>query len=130
MIRRIYEFDDGDRLERDPELSATLSMLDPASRDPNYWLRFRWWVMSGAAAELARRRRDARLTVSDVLGSWARALVPTFALAAALAGLLLLKGEPPVEASPVGGQELLLSEVEGNRVPIDVSGLTFAAEIF
>jgi hypothetical protein len=129
MIRRIHEFDAKD-LERDPELSATLSLLDPASRDPNYWLRFRWWVMSGAAAELARRRREARLTVSDVLESWARALVPTFAVVAAIAFLVLLRGEPPIQAPPVGGQELLLSEVEGNAVPMEVSGLTFAAEIF
>ena len=65
--------------------AAALAVLDPASHDPNYWFRFRSWVMSGAARELSRRRLVARLTVGDVLESWARALVPTAALVAALA---------------------------------------------
>lgn len=131
MIRRIHEFDETGDLGCDPELAAALSVMDPASRDPNYWLRFRWWVMSGAARELGRRRMAVRLTVGDVLESWARALVPTAALVAVLAGMLLLRNEPVAnDWPPIGVEELLLSEVEGNTVPIDVSGLTFAAEIF
>lgn len=131
MIRRIHGFDENEDLGRDTELAAALSSMDPASSDPNYWLRFRWWVMSGAAKELARRRVAVRLTVGDVLESWARALVPTAALVAALAGMLLLSEEPAAnEWPPIAVEELLLSEVEGNAVPIDVSGLTFAAEIF
>lgn len=130
MIRRIHELEGTEDAGRDPELAVALSMLDPAGRDPNYWLRFRWWVMSGAARELARRRRDVRLTVGDVLESWARALLPTAALVAALAGMLVLSSEPPAEWTGVAVDELLLSEVEGTAVPIDASALTFAAEVF
>lgn len=129
MIRRIGDFDEAD-LERDPELMAALATLDPASHDPNYWLRFRWWVMSSAAAELSRRRLAVRLTVGDVVESWARALVPTAALVAALAGMLLLRSEPASEWPPIAVEELLLTEVDGGPVPYEVAGLTFAAEIF
>lgn len=130
MIRRIHELDGAADEGRDLELESALSALDPASRDPNYWYRFRWWVMSGAGMELARRRRDVRLTVGDVLESWARALVPTAALVAALASLLLMHEDAPSEWHPVAAEELLLSEVEGNTVQIDPSALTFAAEVF
>ena len=132
MIRRIYELDGGgDDVALDSELHSALNTLDPANRDPNYWLRFRWWVMSGAAAELARRRQVVQLTIADVLESWARALLPTAALVAALAGMLLLRSEEAApEMPPIVVEELLLSEVEGNTVPIDVSAMSFAAEIF
>ena len=130
MIRRIHELDGGPDGSSDPELEAALSVFDPASRDPNYWFRFRWWVMSAAAMELARRRRAMRLTVGDVLESWARALLPTAALVAALAAMLLVRSEQAAEWPPVVVDELLLSEVEGNTVPIDASALTFAAEVF
>lgn len=130
MIRRIHDFDELEESGRDAELSLALSSLDPVSRDPNYWLRFRWWVVSAAAAELARRRRQASLTVGDVLESWARALVPTAALVAALAGLLLMRSQAPVEWPPISVEDLMLSEVEGNAIPIDVAALTFTAEIF
>jgi hypothetical protein len=131
MIRGIYEHDGAEEAAVDAELRAALSALDPATRDPNYWLRFQWWVMSGAAAELSRRRRAVRLTVGDVLESWSRALVPTAALVAALAAMLLLRDEPPAaEFRPVVFEQLLVSEVEGNAVPMDVAAMTFAAEIF
>ena len=130
MIRRIHEFDGAADEGRDLELESALSALDPASRDPNYWFRFRWWVMSGAAMELSRRRREVHLTVGDVLESWARALVPTAALVAALAGLLLMHEDAPSEWHPAVAEELLLSEVEGNTVQIDPTALTFAAEVF
>lgn len=132
MIRTIHEFDGGgEDAALDPDLHAALTVMDPASRDPNYWLRFRWWVMSGASAELARRRRAVQLTVGDVLHSWARALLPTAALVAAVAGMLLLRAQDqPAEFPPIVVEELLLSEVEGNAIPIDVSAMSFAAEIF
>jgi hypothetical protein len=131
MIRRIHELDGAADEGRDSELEVALSALDPASRDPNYWFRFRWWVMSGAGMELARRRRQLRPTVGDVLESWARALVPTAALVAAFAAMLLVSEEPTGELpAVVVAEELLLSEVEGNTVPIDASALTFAAEVF
>lgn len=130
MMHRIHELEVTDDLGRDPELEAALSVLDPASRDPNYWFRFRSWVMTGAARELSRRRFVARLTVGDVLESWARALVPTAALVAAIAGLLLLRGEPLGDLPPIGVEELLVSEIEGSTIPERIGNVTFAAEGF
>jgi len=130
MIRRIHDYETLEESGGDAELTRALSSLDPVNRDPNYWLRFRWWVVTAAAAELGRRRRQARLTVGDVLESWARALVPTAALVAALAGMLLMRSQPTVEWPPISVEDLMLSEVEGNAIPIDVAALTFAAEIF
>ena len=92
MIRpRLHEEMPGG-LERDREVEEALAALDPRHRDPNYWFRFRAWVMSGAARELARRRLMAQLTVGDVMESWARAVIPTAMLAAVLAGLILIRG--------------------------------------
>ena len=128
---RIHDFDGTEEPGIDPELRAALSMLDPESGDPNYWLRFRWWVLSGAAAELARRRQAVQLTVGDVLESWARALLPTAALVAAVASMLVLRSEEPTsDFQPLVVDEFLLSEVGGDVVPLDASALTFAAEIF
>ena len=81
-----------DELGRDLVLAERLAALDPASEDPNYWLRFRERVMTDAARALAQRRLMAEITVADVLASWGRAIVPTAALAAALAGILLVRG--------------------------------------
>lgn len=124
-----------DDLGRDMELAEALESLDPALADPNYWLRFRGWVTSGAARELARRRLMAQLTVGDVLTSWARTVVPTAVLAAALAGLLLLRSEAP--PSPlVGVEELLVTEIPSETVPVLLTPegtegvVAFAAEIF
>jgi len=129
-MRRIHESDATVDSGRDPELAAALAVLDPASGDPNYWFRFGSWVLSGAARELSRRRLGARLTVGDVLESWARALVPTAALVAALAAMLLLRGDPVGEALPIGVEELLVSEIEGSTIPARLSNVTFAAEGF
>jgi hypothetical protein len=130
MMRRVHDFDANEDLPGDPELAAALALLDPASRDANYWLRFRFWVMSGAARELSRRRLVARLTVGDVLESWARTLIPTAALVAAMAGLLLLRDEPVGDLPPIGVEELLVSEIEGSTIPARIANITFAAEIF
>ena len=108
-------------------------MIDPASRDPNYWLRFRAWVLTGASRELARRRMMAQLTVGDVVGSWARTLVPTALLAAVLAGVVLWRAGVPL---PVSVEELLVSEIRGETIPVMASperaalAVTFAAEAF
>ena len=130
MMREIHESGD-EFLGIDPEIGAVLSELDPARRDSNYWLRFRWWVVSGAAAELARRRRAARLTVGDVLESWARTLVPTAALVVAVACMLLFsEDESAGDFPPLVVEELVVNEVEGAVVPLDAAALTFASEIF
>jgi hypothetical protein len=103
-------FDSGsgrtDELGRDMMLAERLAVLDPASEDPNYWLRFRAGVMGDAARALAQRRLIADLTVADVLTSWGRAIVPA-ALAAAMGGIMLLRAGSvdmtavPVELEPV-----------------------------
>lgn len=124
-----------DELGRDMDLARAFEALDPAGRDPNYWLRFRGWVMEGAAAELARRRLMAQLTVGDVLTSWARTVVPTAVLAAALAGLLLLRS-PEGPPGFIGLEEQLVSEIPGETVPVLLTPegtegvVEFAAEIF
>jgi hypothetical protein len=122
-----------DALGRDRELAEALFQLDPESQDPKYWLRFRTWVMNGATLELARRRRLAQMTVGDVVQSWARALVPTALLAAALAAILLWRvGSMP----PMTVEELLVSEIQGETIPMMASparsfeAVTFASEAF
>jgi hypothetical protein len=125
-----------DGLGRDMELAAALQSLDPASRDPNYWLRFRSLVTSGAARELARRRLMAQLTVGDVLSSWARTVVPTAVLAAAIASLLLMRASAPPTPQPMGLEELLVSDIPGETVPVllapesNAGVVDFASEIF
>ncbi len=117
MSGRMNSTDGTDELRRDMELAEALTVIDPASQDPNYWLRFRAWVMSNAARELARRRLIVQLTVGDVMEAWARALVPAAVLAAMLAGLLLLRGGTLNDPPPIGIEELLVSEVEGETIP-------------
>jgi hypothetical protein len=125
-----------DELGRDMVLAEAFDGLDPATGDPNYWLRFRGWVMTGAAGELARRRLMAQLTVGDVLTSWARTVVPTAVLAAALAGLLMLRSTEPNGPDFIGLEELLVSEIPGETVPVLLTPegtegvVAFAAEIF
>lgn len=125
-----------DDLGRDMELAEALGSLDPASDDPNYWLRFRGWVTEGAAREMTRRRFMAQLTVGDVLTSWARTVVPTAVLAAALAGLLLLRAPEPPASPLVGVEQLLVTEIPGETVPVLLTPegtegvVAFAAEIF
>ena len=131
-------FDDGvetDELGRDMELAEILSVLDPARGDPNYWLRFRSWVMGAAARELARRRLMVQLTVGDVVQSWARTLLPTAVATALLAGLLLIRSSSLSAPLPIGVEELLVSEIQGETIPMmleaDESGaVAFASEIF
>jgi hypothetical protein len=127
---------ESDGLGIDMALAEALEVLDPASRDPNYWFRFRGWVMTGASRELARRRLMVDLTVGDVLTSWARTVVPTAVLAAALAGMILMRGGVSAEAHPIGVEELLVSEIPSETVPVLLSPETatgvvaFASEIY
>lgn len=125
-----------DGFGRDDDLTRALQTLDPASQDPNYWFRFRGWVMSSAARELAQRRLMAQLTIGDVMSSWARALVPSAVLAAAVAGLLLLRADTAHVPQSMGVEELLVTELPGETVPVLLApdgsaGLVaFASEIF
>lgn len=122
-----------DELGRDMVVANALQSLDPADHDPQYWLRFRSWVMTEAVDELARRRMMVELTVGDVLASWSRALVPT-ALAAAIAAVALTSGQPAQEA--VGVEELLVEEVPAETQPVLLSPdaaagiVAFASDIY
>lgn len=125
-----------DEAGRDLLLAEALEALDPAYADPNYWFRFRSWVMTGAARELARRRVMADLTVGDVLTSWARAVVPTAVLAAVMAGIMLMRAGAGPTPHPIGVEELLVSEIPTETEPVFVSlpgpagVVVFASEIF
>jgi hypothetical protein len=119
---------------RDMELAEALSVLDPARGDPNYWLRFRSWIMGAAARELARRRLLVQPTVGDVVTSWARAVLPTALVTAVVAGLLLLRATSLSAPLPIGVEELLVSEIEGETIPMmleaEESSVAFASEAF
>ena len=69
-----------------------LAILDPGLDDPGYWSRFRSLVMARAEHELSRRRDAAEVGVSDFLQSWSRTVIRAAALAAAIAGVLFLRG--------------------------------------
>lgn len=125
-----------DELGRDMEVATALQRLvDPATRDANYWLRFRAWVLRNAASELARRRQIADLTMGDVLTAWSRALVPTAIAASLAAALLLFQGPPAPAEAAVGLEELLTEGLEEEIFPaalesVDADAVTFAMERF
>jgi hypothetical protein len=129
------EWEYAGEVDQDVELAKALAVLDPAQQDPSYWFRFRSWVLTSATAELARRRLMHQLTVPDVMSSWARGVVSTAALAAVLAGLLLVRGPGAPAPQPVGVEGLIASEVEGETmpslIPLETNGaVAFASEIF
>ena len=102
--------------EIDLHVRAMLSTLDPERTDPGYWHRMHRWVVNSAAPELARRRRAVEATVSEVVISWWRALVPTAAMAGALAAFLLYQPERP--AAPVAYVDLDEMLLEGVDAPV------------
>jgi len=126
-----------DAPSRDMELAAALAALDPGSHEPTYWARFGDWVLSEAGAELTRRRSVRRVTVADVLSSWAHTVVPTALAAAAVAGLVLLRAAPPMTGpEAIGVEELLVSDLDGLTIPSllapesPVNSASFLSEIF
>ena len=113
-----------ERFEADEEIDAhvhaLLGALDPDRMDPGYWSRMHRWVVNAAGPELARRRRVASATVSEVVLSWWQTLVPTAAMAAALAAFLLLRGPQPTPRAPVAYvdvDEMLMEGVDGPVMP-------------
>jgi hypothetical protein len=86
-----------------------MAIIDPGYDDPGYWVRFRSHVMARASDELSRRSLAAEVGVADFIQSWARGVIRTAAIAAAVAGFLLLRDGP---ATAVGVEEALMTGLE------------------
>lgn len=121
------------------EVASLLKVVDPASADPHYWLRFQSWVLKNAAPELARRRLMAELTMGDVVVGWARAVVPTALVAAVVAALVLASPWQARDtlASTASVEDLLVAGMEEATIPATLvndddaaAPLNFAAETF
>lgn len=95
-----------------PDREASFEALDPGWGDPGYWDRFQDRTLALLEPELARRRRAGeRITVSEVVTSWSRTVVPV-AMAAAAAALMVLLTHP---AGP-GEGELAEVATQGDAV--------------
>lgn len=117
----------------DIEPGIDLRSLDPGESSAGYWNRFHAEVMGAAEMELARRRAAA-LSVSGVLLSWSRAVVPAAAVAAAVAGILLVPAPPAPEASSalgMGVEEILREEaVRAELAPVFLSSDESPDDVF
>lgn len=106
---------------RDPRIAGALRALDPASDDPGYWFRFQRSVMRAVEGELARRRMVPDLTVSDVVSSWSRAVLPTALAVAAVATMLLFRpsfvGVDPGSSAPLALEEMLVEDLADAWTP-------------
>ena len=87
----IFWSTDREEEPEDRQAAGWLASLDPGRDDTSYWMRFHRSALESARFELARRRREAELTVVGVVSSWSRALLPAALTAAAAAGLLLVR---------------------------------------
>ena len=125
--------------ERDAEMEAILAPIDPGRADDIYWPRFHRTVMARARDELARRRAAAELTISQLVSSWGRTLVPTAAAAAVAGGFFLVRPPAPhVDAGVIAVEEELVQGIEGPTIPevlesdgfSETGGAVFASEIF
>lgn len=119
MSHRLEEMEDTttDAHEIDMEFHAVLRVLDPGQVDPGYWSRFGARVASKAGVELRRRNAVATMTIGDVVVGWARTLVPTAMLTAALAGVILMRSEAVEPPVLMGIEEMLTSELTGLTIP-------------
>jgi hypothetical protein len=73
--------------------------------------------------------------VGDVVSLWARAVVPTAVATALLAGLLLIRGSSLSAPLPIGVEELLVRDIQGETIPMmleasEAEAVAFASEIF
>ena len=104
--------------EIDVRTRDILSALDPEGTDPGYWHRFHLWVVDSAAPQLARRRRLAGSSVSDVMFSWWRTLVPAALATAAVAAAMLWHDRPsPAPVAYVDVDEILMVGIEAPEMP-------------
>lgn len=132
MFRKLWSFSGNGAEEptRDVWLGKALGVLDPVDGDPRYWSDFRQALLRAAAPELARRRRLSEVTVSDVVFSWSRALVPAAVMAGAAAVFLVTRPEMTEGPAPLRLEELLMEGLEVVGDPNDEVELRFASEIF
>lgn len=117
-----------------------LRALDPERVEPGYWARLHRRIMEAAAPELARRSALHDVTLDEVMSSWARTVVPTALLAAAVAGFLVLQdaARPDVAvARSADVEEALLEGLEDSGFSAVASGrdgdagsVIFAVESF
>ena len=91
-----------------------LAVLDPGLDDPGYWSRFLSLVMERASDELSRRRLAAEVGVADFLQSWSLTVIRAALIAAAIAGVLLLRDRP---ATTLGVEEALTMGLEDRTLP-------------
>lgn len=107
-------------MDTDDERSVPLELLDPEAHDPGYWHCFRREVLRQAAGELARRRRRVAVTVSDVVSSWGRAVVPAALATALLAGVLLFQESPEAPAPDrlTDVEEMLAGDLGDDPIPV------------
>ena len=132
----IFWSSDNEEDGRDSQVSAWLSALDPGHGDAAYWVKFHGSAMEKGRFELARRRREADLSVTGLVSSWSRALVPAALAAAAAAGLVLAETSAPTATE----YDLLVEDVltMGMAEPIpsvvddddENLGLFLASEIY
>jgi hypothetical protein len=134
VLQKLFSFSrNGAEPGNDAWVEKTLTSLDPADRDPRYWFEFHRGVMLSSGAELARRRRLAEVTVSDVVFSWSRGLIPA-AAAAAVAAFFALR--PVSIEAPRPGlrlEEILFesTDVSASEVSSEVSGeISFAVDVY
>ncbi len=91
-----------------------LAVLDPGLDDPGYWSRFLSLVMERASDELSRRRLTAEVGVVDFLQSWSLTVIRAALIAAAIAGVLILRDRP---ATTLGVEEALTMGLEDRTLP-------------
>ena len=96
------------------EQAHDLAVLDPGLDDPGYWPRFLSVVMERASGELSRRRLAADVGVTDFLQLWSVPVIRAALIAAAIAGVLLLRDGP---ATTLGVEEALTMELEDRTLP-------------
>ena len=132
LLRTLFNANgNGHDASADPWVDRALGTLDPGARDSRFWSAFHRRTLMAVAPELARRRRQAELTVSDVVFGWSRALVPA-ALAAALGAFLLMQPDA-VDPMPLRLEEALLQGAEftaGELTDQLVGEISFAVEVY
>ncbi len=96
------------------EQAPDLAVLDPGLDDPGYWPRFLSLVMERTSGELSRRRLAAEVGVTDFLQSWSVTVIRAALIAAAIAGVLLLRDGP---ATTLGVEEALTTGLEDRTLP-------------